>query len=986
MRRIRSLKSSIRITVAVIGFILYFAAVLATASVSARRLKRDYALSMIGAVKTFDALVSDRLQESEALLERLIAEAPGDEGREIIDWIRNQFDLLGSPDLFYGIDELGRISSIEDQYDQYLGLDLSHIEHVTEDSPVSDVHQSLFSLKPVVSLRYPLPTGDLLVQEKDLRWIIPLARNFDRNEIVDNGQLFILANNGTVVYHADSSLMNSRHNLGFELKEFSDPDAYGLQNLTYHDKRYIACQETLEVLEGWQVYLIVPVRVLYEHVQEIGVQLIVVLAVILGGSIGLLHLWLLRKLSLPAGRIVSSVSDRAGRTLFDPIPLDVAAGTKELVLIVEAYNSLQDRLKLATETLRESEERYRILVETLTDAVFKIDTEGNFTYLNPIFSKMTGWPIKDVVGHPFSAFLAPEYRQSTTDRFRRGLEGDVIPPYEVDFLLPDGGRLSVELNVTTMFGSDGRTIGRIGVARDVGPRKEADRALRESEERFRSVVEHSHDGIMIVDDAFRFLYVNEQLSTMLGYEPEEIIGHEFGDFLDEGSRQLVSRRYQDRQKGHDVPSRYEFDIVRKDGTRRQVEISSTIITDQSGRARTVAQLLDITDRKRIEQEKHRLETQLIQAQKLEAVGLLAGGIAHDFNNLLQVVRGYTELLLVGGEGESDSPHDLQEILKATNRATELTQQLLTFSRKIESKPALVNLNQHLQDTTKLLERTLPKMIEIKLILDQELPLIQVDPGQFEQVFLNLAVNARDAMRTGGTLTVRTEQVYLNVEFCKEHLEMTPGPYVLLSVSDTGQGIAPEDLRRVFEPFFSTKEVGEGTGLGLAMVYGIIRNHDGYITCVSERGCGSTFKVYLPVTRTTRQSRQKREEVPVKGGSETILLVDDEPSVRDLAQKILQRSGYRVRTAESGEKALEIFQGEGEEVDMVILDMIMPGMGGSRCLQEMLQIEPNTKVLVTSGFSGNGSANGTLEAGARGFLNKPYEIKQMLRAVRDVLDT
>jgi len=582
MKKIRPLRVTIRTMMLIGGFLLYLAAVLVTAGLSIRHLKGDYASSMIGAVRTFEEIISDRFRESEAIIGRLIAEVPGNDEAQIADRVRDRLNLLGSPDLIYSVDKRGRISSIGEPHGQYFGLDLSHIEYIANKNRVSEVHQSLFTLKPVVSLCYAFSSGGLLVQEKALRWIIPVAKQFHQNEIIRRGELFILAENGTVVYHPDPHLMESRHNLGFELKKHREPDSRGLRSFTYQGEPYIGYQEELEVPAGWRIYFIIPVRVFFHHVGRISVQLFFIFAVLLALFVGLLHFWIVRRLTVPVNRIVSFLSDRPGHGLLGPIPPAVAAGTRELSLVVEAYNGLQERLKQATEILRESEERYRLLVETITDGVFIIDVDGRFTYLNPIFSKMTGWPVEDFVGRPFTEILAPEYRDSTVEIFRRGLAGETIPPYEVDILCRDSGRLSVELNVTTMLGPDGQRIGRIGVARDVSGRKEAERALRDSEQRFRSVVEHSHEGILVVDEASHFLYVNDQLCSMLGYEREEIIGREFQDFLDEETKRLVSQRYWDRQKGLEVPSRYEFNFVRKDGVKRLVEISSTVIRDPSG--------------------------------------------------------------------------------------------------------------------------------------------------------------------------------------------------------------------------------------------------------------------------------------------------------------------------------------------------------------------------------------------------------------------
>jgi len=379
-----------------------------------------------------------------------------------------------------------------------------------------------------------------------------------------------------------------------------------------------------------------------------------------------------------------------------------------------------------------------------------------------------------------------------------------------------------------------------------------------------------------------------------------------------------------------------------------------------------------------------LTRQLFQAQKMEAVGTLAGGIAHDFNNLLQVVLGYSELVL----GDEDLPdrlkEDLGRVLLAGRSGADLVQRLLTFSRKTESKPLNLDLNQRIRQTHKFLRRTIPT-IDIEMILAEDLLRVHADPSQLDQVLMNLAVNARDAMPDGGHLSIETANVLLDEEYARAHLEAKPGEYVLLSVSDTGHGMDKETLQHIFEPFYTTKETGKGTGLGLAMVYGIVKQHSGHITCYSEPGQGTTFKIYLPAAIPETQDEQPVISAMTQGGTETILLVDDEEFIRDLGRRILERHGYTVLSASDGREALDLYKKEIGKISLVILDLIMPEMGGKQCLEELLKIDPQVRALIASGFAANGPTKEAIERGARGFVSKPYNMKQMLQVVREVLD-
>lgn len=383
-----------------------------------------------------------------------------------------------------------------------------------------------------------------------------------------------------------------------------------------------------------------------------------------------------------------------------------------------------------------------------------------------------------------------------------------------------------------------------------------------------------------------------------------------------------------------------------------------------------------------------LESQrrIAQAEKLSAIGTLAGGVAHDFNNLLQAINGYTQLLLLDKDKKDTEYQDLLAIQKAGLRASGLVRQLLLFSRESEMESVVVDLNLEIEQACRILERTIPKMIEIEVHRGKRLRPIMADPIQIEQILLNLGKNASDAMPEGGKLVFETDNVNLDEEQVQTRPGIKPGMYVLLTVSDTGLGMDKESVDKIFEPFYTTKEIGKGTGLGLASVYGIVKSHGGHVTCYSEIDHGTTFRIYLPAVKNTFiGKKQGAEAAPLQGGSETILLVDDEKAIRNLAHKILEKFGYRVLTASSGEEALNIYLNHSNGIDLVIMDIGMPGMGGHKCLQKLLQMDPGAKVIVASGYSFNSQAKKSIDAGAVGYVGKPYQVKDLLQKARSVLD-
>lgn len=509
--------------------------------------------------------------------------------------------------------------------------------------------------------------------------------------------------------------------------------------------------------------------------------------------------------------------------------------------------------------------------------------------------------------------------------------------------------------------------------------------LRESEERYRLLVETMNDGLIMEDLNGVIIYVNQKFMRMTGYAEGELLGRKASDFLDEANLKVYSRYINICHSGDISP--FELSWLKKDGTTLPAIVSpQSIIDDEKHLRGCFAVITDITERKNAEEEKRNMEQHLQQAQKMESIGTLAGGISHDFNNSLQAIIGYTQILLMDKNEANPDYSKLTSIERAAQRASELTQQLLAFSRKVESKMRPIDLNKEILDVRNLLERTIPKMIDIELDLEKYLYVVNADPSQIEQIMMNLAVNARDAIGEEGKIIICTENTTLSETECRNYHGLIPGNYVILSMTDNGKGMTEKERERIFEPFFTTKAPGKGTGLGLSMVYGLVIKHNGYIACLSTPGVGTTFRIYLPAIKQELPATVEKKEGPApEGGTETILIVDDEKFIRELGEQILIKFGYKVITAPDGEAALTSYLKNMDEVSLVILDLIMPGMGGKKCLEELLRIKPGLKVVIASGYSSEDDAKTAMESGARGYISKPYNVKNMLKEVREVLD-
>jgi len=398
-------------------------------------------------------------------------------------------------------------------------------------------------------------------------------------------------------------------------------------------------------------------------------------------------------------------------------------------------------------------------------------------------------------------------------------------------------------------------------------------------------------------------------------------------------------------------------------------------------------LSEITERKRAEEEKETLQAQLIQSQKMEAIGTLAGGIAHDFNNSMQAISSYVQLMKLKETRDSQDSDYLNNILISLKNANNLTKQLLTASRKIESKLRPINLNDQILQVQTLLERTIPKMTKIEFDLAKNLKIIHADSGQIEQILLNLALNASQAMPEGGKITIKTRNFVPHEDVPTTRWRTDPAEYVMLHIADTGHGIEKEIQHRMFEPFFTTKAPGKGTGLGLSMVYGIVKNHHGHIECDSAPGAGTRFNIYFPVSNSANALKDeistKKEKLAT--GNETILLIEENEAILDAVKRMLEHFGYSTITASNGEKAIDIYLVEQERIDLVILALNMPGMGGLRCLERMLEIKPDLKTIITSGYSSAASVEDIHKSGTFVFIEKPYQLEDLLRTIREVVD-
>ena len=602
--------------------------------------------------------------------------------------------------------------------------------------------------------------------------------------------------------------------------------------------------------------------------------------------------------------------------------------------------------------------------------------------MNREYERALGRKRADIVGRHLCEVLGKGNYRKIEEHVLKALQGSPVR-FEVKFTKKGGGPIWLEANYVPYADSEGDVAGFYDLTHDLTERKRAEEALRESEAKNRELVQHAPAGIYEFDlETLRFTRVNDVMCGYTGYSEEEFLTLNPYTLLAEESKGTLDRLLEKVFSGTWNPEPVEYWIRVKNGRKIRVMVNSRFFFDDGKPKRAMSVAHDVTAIREAEEAQKNLEIKLQEAQKLESLGTLAGGIAHDFNNLLMGIQGNASLsMLDHGPGD---PHyeQLKHIEEYVQRGVALTRQLLGLAQggKYEVKPT--DLNQLIETGADMFGRT-RKEILVQKNLNHGLWPVEVDRGQIEQVLLNLFINAWHAMPDGGEMVVRTRNVILD-EADAAPYSIAPGRYVRVSVADAGTGIDPAARQRIFDPFFTTKGAGKGTGLGLASAYGIIKNHQGALDVESEVGRGSTFFFYLPASQKEVQPELAKPDRPV-GGSETILLVDDESIILDVGEKLLRKLGYTVIKADSGQAAVDIYSEKAGQIDLVILDMIMPQMGGSVTFDRLKAMNPDVKVLLSSGYSIDGQASRILDRGCGGFIQKPFTVNTLASKVRAVLE-
>jgi PAS domain S-box-containing protein len=656
--------------------------------------------------------------------------------------------------------------------------------------------------------------------------------------------------------------------------------------------------------------------------------------------------------------------------------------TSELLRDMTVLLAEQGLANIAT---REAENLLHAVFDNTLDFIGMLTEDGAIIKANRSSLKFGGVRSEDVIGQPFweTPWWADnaEQRQRVRNAIQRAASGERVA-FEASHIMPDGSQRHVDLSITPVKDDAGNVTHLIPEGHDVTGRRRAEQAVAREKALLDRTIESIPGILYLFNHEGKFLRWNNNVEAVSGYSSSEISRMGPMDFIDPRDRELVGERIAEVFETGE--SAVEARFLTKNGDSIPFVLTGKRITFD-GVLCQVGVGIDISERERAEKEKAVLEEQLRQSQKMEALGRLAGGVAHDFNNILTGIIGYGETALRRLERTDPVRADIREILDAGERAAGLTAQLLAFSRKQVISPRVIRPNEILERSQKMLRRIIGEDIELVFRPAPDLTCIEADPAQIDQILVNLAVNARDAMPDGGRLIVETRNETVDEAFCASQVDAQPGEYLMLTVADTGHGMDASVLSNIFDPFYSTKALGKGTGLGLATVFGIVKQNGGFIRVASEPGLGTTFEVYFPSTDEQAEPLPAEEPSELPHGTETILLVEDEPTVRDLGKGILEQFGYTVIDMEDGQKACGHCEANDDAIDLLVTDVIMPGMNGLELHRELLKTRPGLKVLFMSGYTADViGLDGELEEGM-GFLQKPFSLKRLIRNVRAMLD-
>jgi len=964
-----------------INLILSFVAIAVFVTVSVltgfseyQEILAEYSSAMRARINVARTLTKDVLFHTDTMVQKVLRSHP-DDPEELFSQLATSryFEFHG--DSFYVLDSQGKVIVISEPHSGYTGLDFSSMISAESASTkkVQHHYQSLLTNRSVVTIQYPLDNGYLLVVERSLANITPVIASFEDGKLYDGELFFVLSTNGRTIYHPNHSLMETRHNLAFDLKDITEANDAGFFSFIYQDQKFIALNERFTEPDNWIMYYCIPSTVLNGAIQKFLMSQLLFLLCIFALLFFVFRIVFNRFFSHPVNSIVDALGQSGqGNTL--NLSSEMSGGIVEFQTIIEAINSRDEEIS-------NTAIRFKTLLDSLDAVVYVADMETyELIFLNSYGRQVFG----DAIGK--KCYLALQQGQDgpcefCTNHLLVGGEGEATGVHVWEFQNTSTGQW-FECRDQAVRWTDGRLV-RMEIATDISNSKNAENALQAEKERLSVTLRSIGDGVITTDIEGKVVFLNKVAEELSGWTNEEAQGElstkVFNIINEKTGQRCVSPVQRVIELGRIIGLANHTALIAKDGTVRSIADSGAPIRNsESNIIGVVLVFRDVTQEKKMEEE-------LLKTRKLESIGVLAGGIAHDFNNILSAILGNIELASYRiAQEDSRTASLLSDAEKATKRAAKLTDQLLTFSKGGEPVREITSLPEFIPESADFVLHG--SQIVCSYSFPENLWMVDVDSGQIGQVIQNIIINANHAMPEGGVIAIKCSNV--KDATAEALLSANNGDYVCITIQDTGVGIPKEIISKIFDPYFTTKQ--EGSGLGLAICHSIINKHDGYLTVHSITGKGTTFTLYLPAVRSQGNDDNVAEKPKSSPATKAarIMVMDDEEMLRDVAVAQLAVLGHEAIPVMDGAQALNKYQelqDSGTPVDLVILDLTIPGgMGGQETAEKLLQIDPDAKIIVASGYSNDPVMANYKEHGFLAAIAKPFDLKQLSNVIASIL--
>jgi len=961
--RFRSLKQKVNITLLFLALVVFTIVALVSGLLEYNEIRAEHSKIMAAKIGMARLLVGETIFEYDEYVTTILNESAD---KEVGELLADLLDLLHFPnphDTYYVIDSQGKVILIAEAYVEYWGLDFNALLPSKDiEQPLVSHYQSLLTDSPVVGIQYPLPEGMRLIIERDLKNIIPTMAHLEAGRLFAGELFFVLSASGRVVYHPDSFLTNSRHNLGFDIKKKTSPDADGRFTFVLRGVEYDAASEEFSVPPGWVIYYAVPRAEIVRAVQTAVINHIVLLLTTFAAVFVILQIFWHNFFTKPVSRIVEGLQHSAENKGLQ-LTAEMAAHTLEFQTIIEEINKRDEAVSQATE-------RFQTVLDSLDAAVYVADMDTHeLLFINSFGKKSWG----DITGKVCWQSLQQGQSgpcQFCTNHLLIDDNGKPTGIYIWEFQNTKD-RKWYECRDQAIRWTGGQLV-RMEVATDITRRKEAEEELIAEKEQLAVTLRSIGDGVITTDVEGKVILANRVAEELIGWRQEEAIGRYLSEVF-----HIVDAKTEKPcadpvslvlERGQIIALAESTKLISKDGTERIISDSGAPILDKKSQIIGIVLVFrDVTD-------ENRLREEALKAKKLESVGVLAGGIAHDFNNILAAIMGNIDLASFRVGAKHESYPLLQMAKKASIRAKGLTQQLLTFAKGGDPVLETASLKEVIRDSANFILSG--SNVSCSFNFAEGLWWASIDKGQISQVIQNIVINADQAMPAGGSIKIKCENVDLDG---LKAIPLPKGKHVKISIADNGCGIHRESLTRIFDPYFSTKEIGQG--LGLAVVRSIIEKHRGLITADSEVDKGTTFTMYLPATEAYQEYPPDMLEGTTSGkGKGVVLIMDDEEMVRNVVSQMLERLGFQTLQAVHGTAAIELYQkamDTEQPVDLVIMDLTIPGgMGGKEAIRELLALDANARVIVSSGYANDPIMANCRDYGFIAAIQKPFQMSEL----------